>query len=170
MSSPSRALTRSGVLYATPLSVLGTFVYFWLIWVLPAGFPAAAMGTFLAIRVMGREPTGRPLWFWAWRAVAAGAPLGAAGTALWFAVMFMTVPDHLRRVIGPVTAIGAGAGAGVGLIVALVPLARPSDPDGCLKVWSNWRRQNTKPRCTATVTGASSTPESCSPCATARSA
>ena len=112
---PLRA--RASVRHAA--SVLGTFVYFWLIWVLPAGLPAAAVGTFLAIRVMGREPTGRPLWFWAWRAVAAGAPLGAAGTALWFAVMFMTVPDHLRRVMGPVTAIGAGAGAGVGLIVAL---------------------------------------------------
>lgn len=69
--------------------------------------------------MMKREPPGRSLWFWAWRAVAFGALLGAAGAALWWIAMFVTVPDHLRRVIGPITAIGAGAGAGVGLIVGL---------------------------------------------------
>ncbi len=113
------ASARSLGYRVTPLSVLGTLVYFGLIWVLPAGLPPAALGAFLSMRVMHREPAGRPLWFWSWRAVATGAPLGAAGTALLFVFMFVTEPDHLRRVIGPVTAIGAGAGAGVGLIVGL---------------------------------------------------
>lgn len=103
----------------TPLDVLGGFVYFGLVWVLPAGLPAAAVGRRLAIRAMERAPAGRPLWFWAWRAVAAGVALGAAGNALWFAVMFLPEADHLRRTIGPASAIGAGAGAGVALITAL---------------------------------------------------
>jgi hypothetical protein len=115
-AASANALGRS---YLTPASVLGAVAYFGLIWVLPAGVPAAAAGTLLATRVVRREPTGRPLWFWVWRAVATGAPLGAASAALWFVVMFMTVPVHLRRAIGPVTAIGAAAGAGVGVIVAM---------------------------------------------------
>lgn len=105
--------------YVTPLSVLGMFVYWSAIWILPAGLPAGALGALLAIRMREREPHGRSLWFWAGRGVAVGAALGAAGTALWWVAMFATEPDHLRRVIGPVTAIGAAAGAGVGLMVAL---------------------------------------------------
>jgi hypothetical protein len=104
---------------ATPGSVFGLLAYLGLIWVLPAGAPVAVLGALLSIRLMRREPAGRPFWFWAWRAVAAGALLGAAGTAGWFVVMFSSVPDHLRRVIGPVTGIGAGAGIAAGLIVAL---------------------------------------------------
>jgi len=102
----------------TATSVLGAFVFFGLIGVGPAGAPAALAMALLAIRSMNREPLGRTLWFWAWRGIAAGALLGAVGTTSWFAVIFIGVPDHLMRIIGPAAAMGAGSGAGVGVLMA----------------------------------------------------
>ena len=107
-----------GLARVTAPGALGMFAFLLTIWVVPAGAPAAVVGAFLAIRLMNRQSTAQPFSFWAWRGIAVGASLGAIGAALWFTVMFIAVPDHLRRVIGPVTALGAGAGALVGLLMA----------------------------------------------------
>lgn len=42
------AVHELGLPYDTPLSLVGTFLYLWVFWILPAGVPAVAAGTFLA--------------------------------------------------------------------------------------------------------------------------
>ena len=130
-------LNRSWSAFVGTLTSHGITQYFqyFLLAVLPPSLPALLVGSFLAGRMLRREPRGRPFAFWALRGVAFGGALGATGC------IAAVVPVALASgsAVGPlvplsVIVVAASAGAVIGTMVATycwrVARAAPVCPDG----------------------------------------
>jgi len=93
------------------------FQYF-LLAVLPPSLPALLVGSFLAGRMLARQP-GRPFAFWALRGIAFGAALGATGCIVTRVAMALS-SGAARGPLVPmiVVVVAASAGAIIGTIVA----------------------------------------------------